>query len=180
MNIGLDLDGVIYDWHHAVYTYLVTNKKNWSVSEEELWRDPYKYLPESEWSYIALLPTLYYTIIPSEKILQTIRNLDSEKNNIYYITNRYSEDVKRVTEKYLKDYSFPQAGNLIFTDDKSQMARILEIDVFVEDKPKNLESLVGLCRTIGIEQLWNEKEREYLESLGVLFIPSIECLEEIL
>jgi uncharacterized HAD superfamily protein len=179
MNIAFDLDGVLYDWHKAVELYLRTTKKDWNVSHRDLWERPHEFLTEGEWDYIASLSPLYYTEFPNPKVLDYVKYLDSEGATIYYVTNRIP-DLEYVTKKYLQDYGFPQSGNLVFTKDKGQVARIHEIDVFVEDKPSNLEALSGLCRVIGIKQIWNEEKREYLESLGVLFLPSAECLKDVL
>lgn len=179
MNIGFDLDGVIYPWHTAVYNYLVENKQEPVPSFRELWLDPYSYLSEEKWDYLASLPTLYSVIMPRKSILDMLNELDKAGHTIYYITNR-EKDLHRITEKYLDDYKFPQASNLIMTKEKDKVVRTMELDVIVEDKPKNLEKLASLCRTIGIAHPWNEDQREYLESLGVLFVPSAESLREVL
>jgi uncharacterized HAD superfamily protein len=179
MNIAFDLDGVLYDWHTAVYNYLKNTNKNFTASFRELWTAPYANITEKDWEYFANLPTLYAVMIPKKTILAMLNTLNDAGHTLYYITNR-TDDLERVTRKYLDDYKFPQAFNLIHTDDKGMVVRTLEIDVIVEDKTENLESLAGLCRTIGIERIWNEADRPYLESLGVLFIPSAECVGEIL
>jgi uncharacterized HAD superfamily protein len=179
MNIAFDLDGVLYPWHTAAYNYLKETRKDITASFRDLWAYPYANISKEDWDYLASIPLLYSIMIPTKKILEMLSGLDKEGHTIYYITNRHG-DLERITRKYLDDYNFPQAFNLIHTEDKGMVVRTLEIDIIVEDKPKNLESLVGLCRTIGIEQVWNEDKRDYLESLGVLFIPSVECLTEIL
>lgn len=180
MNIGFDLDGVLYPWHEAVTQYLEIYKKNLNVSYKDLWSDPYKYLSEEEWDYLASIPTVYETHVPQQKALDLLNKLDKEGHSIFYITHRWSSDVMRVTERYLSKYNFPQRNNLISTKDKGQAVRSHEIDLFVEDKPETLEELSGLCKVIGISHLWNEVKRPYLESLGVLFLPSVEALGEVI
>lgn len=179
MNIAFDLDGTLYPWHTAVYNYLRTYNGCPPPSYRDLWLDPHKYMSEEKWAYLASLPTLYSTMMPRKEILTLLRTLDEAGHTLYYITNR-KPHLERVTRKYFEDYKFPQSSNLIITKDKEQEVRILEIDIIVEDRPENLEKLAGLCRTIGITQPWNEAKQEYLESLGVLFIPLVECLKDIL
>ena len=178
-RIGMDIDGVLYPWHTAVYNYLRIYNGCPPPSYRDLWLDPHKYMSEEKWAYIASLPILYSTIFPRKGVLDLLNTQDKAGHTIYYITNRESH-LERVTRKYLADHKFPQLSNLILTKDKEQEVRILEIDIFVEDRPKNLEKLAGLCRTIGIIQPWNEAKQEYLESLGVLFIPYVECLNDVL
>jgi len=179
MNIAFDIDGVLYPWHTAVYNYLLNTKPGFNLSYEELWDPPFTYFNSNGAEYIASLPLLYLNIVPKRAILSMLNTLSDSGHTLYYITYR-PDNVHRVTRKYLEDYKFPQYSNLTFDKDKGKMARILEIDVFIEDRPENLEQLSVLCRTIGISHPWNEGKREYLESLGVLFIPSVECLVDIL
>ena len=179
MNIAFDLDGVLYPWHTAVYNHLKHTQKDFNLSFNELWTPPFSYYTEEQWKYTASIPLLYGNMIPKKEILDMLNYLDKEGHTLYYVTFR-PEDVQRVTIKYLDDYKFPQSSNLIFEPDKGKAARMLEIDVFIEDKSSNLEKLVSLCRTIGIAHPWNADKQAYLESLGVLFLPSADKVKEVL
>jgi len=179
MNIAFDMDGVLYPWHDAVYTYLRVEREDEIPEFNLLWKDPYKYVRKERWDFIATIPLLYSTILPKKEILAMLKKLDVENNTLYYVTSR-DKDLERVTKKYLDDYSFPQSFNLMHTKDKERIIRNWEIDAIVEDQASNLEKFSGLCKTIGIEHPWNEEKRGYLESLGVLFIPSAEFVGEIL
>jgi len=179
MNIIFDLDGVLYPWHDAVYTYLRVEGGDSLPSFNVLWKDPYKYIKKEKWDFIATIPLLYSTILPKKEIVAMLKELDAMGHTLYYVTNR-EQDLERVTRKYLNDYNFPQEFNLIHTKDKDKIIRTLEIDVIVEDKVENLEKFSALCKTIGIEHPWNEEKRGYLESLGIIFIPSAEYVQEIL
>ena len=126
MNIAFDLDGVLYPWHKSVYDYLtrLPNSLTRGKNYHEFWEDPYTEITEKEWSYYASLPILYTNMIPSKPMLDMLRKLDSEGHTLYYITNRIP-DLARITEQYLNNYKFPQAENLILSEDKAKEVRIL-------------------------------------------------------
>jgi uncharacterized HAD superfamily protein len=156
MNIAFDLDGVLYPWHRVIYNYIRENYKDFSATYTELWSNPYSFFTPEWWSYIASVPLMYQSAIPDKDIVDMLQKLDEEGHTIYYVTNREKE-LERVTRWFLETYNFPQAGNLIITKEKDHTVRTLEIDIFVEDKPTNLEMLSPLCKTLGIEHPWNEK-----------------------
>lgn len=180
MNIAFDLDGVLYPWHEALYNYLNLTKRSWTPTCWEFYREIDKYVSEDEVEYIRTIPTLYSCFLPSNEMLNMLKILNEAGHTIYYITSRPNDSVKTTTQIYIDKYKFPQSQNLIFSMDKTHEIRILEIDVIVEDRPENLEKFSSLCRTIGISQPWNDRKRDYLESLGVVFIPNVINLPEIL
>jgi len=179
MNIAFDLDGVIYPWHEAVHTYLRTQYGESVPAFEELWKDPYKYFSEEKWKFIATIPLLYSTRFPRPDIVLFLQELDRKGHTLYYITNR-NLDLELTTLMYLNSYNFPQTNNLIHTSDKVQYIRILELDVIVDDRPELLEKFSSICTTYGVSQPYNKSKREYLESIGVIFVPAVECLRDIL
>ncbi len=171
-SAGIDVDGVLYPWVSAVYTYCRLYKKC-LVTEYEFYRDFDKYITEEDCQYIATLQDLYYKHTPSPKMMVLLNKL-SEKFNLFYITARPLE-AERVTRKYFRDFKFPQPDNLIFSCEKDTYARLLKLSYFVEDSVKNAEKLSKVCTTFLIRTPYNEN---YSGSIPML--NSILDLERVL
>jgi uncharacterized HAD superfamily protein len=163
LSIGLDLDGCLYCWHRAVYTYCVAFR-NEKQTYEDFWRN-YRTYPDSFWD-LTHSPDLYDKVMPTKDTLDTLQYLDSCGHSLYYITNRHSE-LERVTQKYV-DKWFPQSMNLVLTKDKDKYARLFKIDIFVEDREVNAKSLKNLCLVLLMKQPWNEGYREGFECISKL------------
>jgi uncharacterized HAD superfamily protein len=160
MNIGLDLDGTIYNWHRAMYTELVVY---WDLDcdYETFWESGFKtYRTPEWWDSIIEVQHLYATQCPSQGLVDWLKE-QSKNNTIYYISNR-PKCVFDVTKNYLTRWEFPQVENLIFTGDKLAVANSLGIDLFFEDRIHNLEDLIsGGINTVAVQQPYN---REYLKA----------------
>lgn len=50
--------------------------------------------------------------------------------------------------------------NLVITKEKDKYARLLKIDIFVEDREENARELKNLCLVLLMKQPWNEECRE--------------------
>jgi uncharacterized HAD superfamily protein len=163
LSIGLDLDGVLVNWHRAVYTYTVAfnNEKR---TYEQFWRE-YRTMPKSFWE-ITEWPDLYEKCMPTQDVLDTLKYLDSEGHTLYYITHR-TETCRRVTEKYVNKW-FPQSMNLVLTKDKGKYVRLYKIDIFVEDRECNANELKNLCKVLFMKQPWNEGYRDGLTCISKL------------
>ena len=79
--------------------------------------------------------------------------------DIYYITGR-PNSVKTTTELFLKRYKFPFRENLIFTEDKANTCRRLQIDYYIEDLPVNMKVLSKIANTIMIARPYNKEYRD--------------------
>lgn len=155
MNIAFDLDGVLYDWHHAWHTECRIHEENTPEDFEEFWT---KYVPQkSDFAvdnYYTKLQHLYSNMPPVKGLLDMMNKISSV-HSIYYITSR-PEYVRTTTEAYLRRWEYPQRDNLFMTLDKTVDARALAIDLFVEDKVENLEALSQFTKVLGIKQIWNK------------------------
>lgn len=165
MNIGLDIDGVLYPWQKAAYAYL--QEQNLVLPDySEIWKNPHATISEEKLKFIASLPFLYNRIIIDRDIVNSIVKLHNAGHSIYYITCR-PKCVTSATEKFISQNGFPQDMNLIICDEKPSHIRRLEIDIYVEDQLKHIRSIHGLCRLFCIEQPWNLDFKEELKELGV-------------
>jgi uncharacterized HAD superfamily protein len=155
--LALDLDGVLYKWHVAVYEYYRLYK-NYQGCHDAFWTTFYKTISEEEWTFITNIDFLYACIAP-DKDCRDFLDTVKEKFTIYYITSRPLY-VKTTTEQFLNRYNFPFCENLVFTDDKVNTARRLQVDYFLEDLPANAKALSAVTRVIMIEQPYNKEHRE--------------------
>jgi len=157
MIIGIDLDGVLYNWHQAVYTEL-SIYWNLDVEFTEFWSGMYKtYKNEMFWDNLVKLKHLYSNQPPDQRNVDLV-NLLSGKHTIYYVTNRPKE-VYDVTLNWLKRYEFPSVKNLVFTDDKLVACNSLGITKFVEDRTANIDRLLsGDIEVYIIRQPYNQDD----------------------
>lgn len=151
VNIGFDIDGVLYPWHKVIYDYF--KLENYKGTEYELW----KYLRSASKIYqdnIVKIRHLYAKVSPKNSILSTL-NLLANNYKIFYITAR-PEEIYNTTVKYLNDYNFPYSHNLFFTEDKLSIILDYEIRFFLDDSPTNIKTLLGYTNAYLMRQEHNK------------------------
>jgi hypothetical protein len=171
MNIGFDLDGVLYKWHEALYTYLICFK-NVKVPYEEFWSDTnlkngYLTYGEDCWYNWTRLPTLVSCESPKPTHVKFLNNL-AKKHEIYYITHR-PEEVHLSTLLWIKKSGFPYPENVLFPQmgsDKTFEIRQYEIGVYVDDRDKIVRKMQGLTNAYLVMQPWNESGRDGLNCIS--------------
>lgn len=175
MNLGLDVDGVLYPWHMLIYNY-VKMFPGTDDTYDEFWKNIVQHRKYNQTFVKNLInmDDMYNKMSADKSIVESIKKLDSG-NSIYYIT-AVPDRIKRVREAWLIINDFPQAGNLITAFDKEYYIRDLEIDIMVEDRADNIEAFSKLTRTIGVRQPWNE----HIQNNGFEFIDHITQLPEYL
>ena len=165
-NLGLDLDGVVYNWHHALYTEMQIYE-DITCSERDFWLKVMPSFSKEKQAYLCGLEHLYGTQVPDRKLLPMLNRL-AKKFDIYYITCR-PESVKCATQLYLKHWDFPFQENLYLTTDKTIEVRAFGIDLFVDDRIEILDKVSKFCNVIGIEQFWNESDRGRFQFINNIF-----------
>jgi len=152
VKIGLDLDGVCYDWHTAIYTELgIESGKSFS----EFWANPHDTLTEKEWEYIVSIPMYYEKLGLRESVSNVLPKL-AELGELFYITSRDSS-LRRVTERFLNKNKLPFKENLFMEKDKAYIARMLQLDYFVDDFVSQYDSVSKVTNTFLMAQPWNRK-----------------------
>lgn len=151
--LGLDLDGVLYGWHNAVYDY-VKLYRGYTESYTKFWSEDYKNLTSEMWEFLTTIDIFYSSQMPTDDCLKFINDA-ANKFDIFYVTSRPAY-VKLTTEQYLRKYNFPFQENLIFTQNKVNEARRYGIDYFVEDMPENAIKLSKVTNVILMAQPWNK------------------------
>lgn len=172
MNIAFDVDGVFtdFEWFMDVYgewffkKRATGSKKSTSVAERfgyEKKYDKHFYLFYLVW-YAKKFPI-------RENASETIRRLKEEGHKIYIITARALTEkdnvLGRYMQKLLKRWLLENGieyDGIYFCNteesakDKVSWCRKLQIDVFVEDDPKNIEELKKECRIICLSADYNQ------------------------
>lgn len=159
----LDMDGVLYNWHNAVFEY-VTMYKGYNKSFTELWSRDYLYFTEGDWEFMTYIDILYSNQAPTPDCVSFLNNV-KYRFEIYYITARPTY-VKTTTQQYLNRYKFPFRHNLFFEPDKVSMARLLKADYFIDDIPANISKLQSVTKTIMIARPYN---RDYWDTTTTAF-----------
>lgn len=153
-NIGYDLDGVLYDYHRALYTELVIYDKL-EQSFYEFWHHGYKtYKSEAWWENTIQLQHIYGTQPPKQGVVELLKD-QAKRHTIYYVTNRPLA-VELATRNWLRRYDFPYQENLIFCTDKRPVVLEKNISIFMEDRLHNAEQLNDICELYLVRTHANE------------------------
>lgn len=157
MKIGLDVDGVVYPWHYSIYRYF-TEFKGFSGNQREFW-DYFKAFPDEKQDYYVSLPHLYNDTIPSSCVIDALNSI-ATLGEMYYITARWSDDLKLAAQKFFDKYNVPFKENLIFNKDKATTCRLLGIDAYIDDLPRNLIPVQNVCDCYLMAAPHNYKDRD--------------------
>lgn len=151
--LGLDLDGVLYDYHSALYTFC-QYELNYNGTYEEFWLDYFPACSKEKQDYLIGLPIPYETSIPSKQIIEFLEfaNLRAE---ICYITFRPIE-LERITKRFLRRNNFPQQYNLYITGDKATACRYLGVTHFLDDHVKHVKAVSAVADAYLMAKLWNK------------------------
>ena len=165
MRIAFDLDGVLHDWHGAVWYKYFKHEFN---DYEEFWKKHWESVAEERWQPI-LHDEEMYTKDASAAIVNMLHKL-SLKYHVYYITLRPQEFVD-ATRKWLSRNGFPDPSHLfVVKESKVPTCKKLEIDLVIEDRIPIMNELADNgFQVIGVKQPWNEdKITEYPHVEGIL------------
>lgn len=177
MNIGFDIDGVLYPWHEEVYKYIRENKRGCDRDFGRFWsnKSNYDWNPEQVKLFVYN-PTFYrygHPMTPPD-ILMSLMN---KGHNIYYVSNR-PRYLEEVTFWWLKFWEFPSPFNFFLTENKLDTIISYNIDTFVEDRLENMTPLQHITYLYGLIRPWNSAGRGSNEYARVHWINKVEdiCL----
>lgn len=171
IRIGFDIDGVLYPWHWSIYRYYIEQYK-FNGTFSQFWND-YWETPkiQKELTYLMSVPIFYNDMLANPEHVKLLNKL-SEKNEIFYITSR-SEDLRRITKKFLIDNKFPFSDEVLFmgNDHKSLIVKHIGIELFVDDRTHNVAELSKVTLALLLAKIWNRD--------GQNVYPTIRSLSEI-
>lgn len=165
ITLGLDLDGVLYDFHSALYTYY-QYEMNYGGTYQQFWLDYIPSLNKERENYIMSIPIPYETSIPSPRIREFLDYI-KDRCEAYYITHR-PEELERITRKYLRDYSFPFQDNLIMTGDKVTACRLYGVTHFIDDFANQVEKVSAVADAYLMAKPWNIDYQDKLKTVHSL------------
>lgn len=172
-TIGLDLDGVVYDYHTVTYNHLV-KERNLTLKPAEFWGNGESIYSEKVWYNLLRIPILYEKAPINDDDLDVLNYL-SRSFNLVYITNRPRE-VEFVTRWWMKENKIPQTSNLYFvTGSKVPLILKNQCEYFIDDRLSIVKELENYTNPILVRKDWHSKE----ELVDILYIRSLKELLEI-
>lgn len=171
MKIGVDLDGVLTDWHSFVIKYgkeyankigrgKIKNEKGYEINDvwdwgvetsEEFWK-------EYDFFYAEKIPA-------EEGAKEALKRLKEEGNEIVIITARsyttqeseIGDKMRKIVKKWLKEYEISY-DNIVFSSvDKRENCRKYGIEIMIEDSPHNIKQIATIIPVICFHQPYNEQ-----------------------
>jgi 5'(3')-deoxyribonucleotidase len=159
MRIGLDLDGVVADWHSSAVSLLNTYKghnlstedpPSWDYIEREVGRVDWRWL----WSEGITLG-LFSAIRPYPGELSQAVKL-ANLGDIIVITAR-PKPAWFDTLRWLSVYEIGPPKEVIFTStEEKEEGRFPECDIYVDDKPENVIAMAKTGETWMRTRRYNE------------------------
>lgn len=149
LTLGVDIDGTIKDTHTAaVQVFNREFQKSYQPEEikEFYIHQPYGLTREEGANVWAQLENEIYDIgLPLQNAPNVLQKLAEHGHQIYYITARPDrDDIREVTSRWLQRHGFPfQEDRLLMgSHEKEKVAKKVGVDLFFEDAPDYLESLI--------------------------------------
>lgn len=166
--LGLDMDGVLYDWHSAAYTYY-QYMKGYAGDYREFWTTFINDTPKEEQDYLVSLPFLYHAITPSPIVSNFLKEV-SKLADIFYITSRpQTSDIEHATRKYIQEYEFPFPDNLFITNDKVTVCRYTGVTHFLDDNAQHVKKVSETAKSYLLAKYWNQYAQDELDTVHGLY-----------
>lgn len=170
MRFGFDIDDTLIDLRqHAFHLYNKKLKKNISL-------DIFNAIPtveihapfgltdqEGGQMWKESMEEIYFTNCPAyPEALQTLKQLEAEGHDIFYITSRPKHFCAR-TREWVKAQGFPVKDENFFCGmadhEKIETIKALDLDYYIDDKPTVLNTLQGVNVKLMIkDQSYNRLE----------------------
>lgn len=174
MKIGIDIDGVLNSQYDFCITYgtkfcrelgnyKLENLNALNTTEMFLWDDS---IAHQFWNKYR--KDLVITLPAKEFAAEVIKRLKSEDNDIYIITARKNkdewfplnlkDDVENVTKKWLNDNDIIYDKIFFAIDNKGFFCKENNIDIMIEDDPKNIRTLVENTKVMVFDYPYNRDD----------------------
>jgi len=179
MRLGVDIDGVLYDWEGYARETLQYGEV-WGLPEK-LTDEQYKALypqishwdrieevvGKKNWDWFWANQNMLKSYLGPNDYRDNVLAMEdlSQRHEVYLITNR-PRDCRWQTYHWLSTYGDDhpsQLAGVIHCKDKTAVARGLGITVVVDDRPSELEKYLAMpeCLTVyGVRRPWNDRLRD--------------------
>lgn len=159
MRIGVDLDGVVYDYATPFTAYMRKVLHNPDLAYPNCWhfyQDQWGLTLEEFLSHMQDAVTakaIFHTGDPIAGSVKALTALREQGHEIHIVTNRPQRGADRATKNWLDTHQIPH-DSLTFSEDKT----VVPVDVFLDDRPENYDSLVARGVTaVLFDQPWNRR-----------------------
>jgi uncharacterized HAD superfamily protein len=167
MNLGFDLDGVLYPWHEKVWKEL-TNMEKITSSFEVYWSEEWKDMRENQNTLFMNMvnnPLMYSSQAPYFGVRSFLKSLEIEGHDIWYITQR-PRHLDFTTRAWVKHWRLAYPENVIRVETSKRRAVIeKEIDLFVDDSIRHAEDLKDYTRVVLRKRPWNTEIQENFDTV---------------
>ena len=174
MNIGIDVDGVLYRWHESLYRYFC-EFKGYNGTMYDFWLRFVHNQPMEFWDYYISIPLLYWDTTPRDDVLINLPKI-AKLHTIYYITARPTE-AEYITRKFFDYFELPFKENLVFSKEKETYCRLYKLDYFLDDQPKNLDAVSGVTNAVLFRNVHNIPVQDSYRNVGT-FREFFELIKE--
>lgn len=171
MNIGIDIDGVLTNLERFALDYgtkfNIEEGIKTEIHTEEYWeQEKFNWTEEQEEKFWNKYLEYYVKELKTREFAsEIIEKLQKEGNKIYIITARNESGLppqsygkmQEMTKKWLEKNNI-QYEELIFTTDDKKLQHCLEnnIEIMIEDSPKNILRISQKIPVIKFECLYNK------------------------
>lgn len=156
--VGLDLDGVLYNFHSAFYEFYKT-EFGYTGGIKDFWNVFWKSLCPERQAYLVSIPIAYETEVVSRDVHEFFDHILPRVYDVFYITSR-SEDLRRVTERFFRRNNLPKQENLIMTKSKGIECARFGVTHFLDDMGKHVEDTGKVCNSYLKAAIHNTEERK--------------------
>jgi len=151
MNIGVDLDGVLFDTENyfrvdALIHDIENGGEGEVEREESFFQKRFNWTLEKEQSF---LNSIYEDIEMNAPVMYgakyVLKKLKEMGHKLYIITNRgsYYEKEIEITDKRLKEEGLEFDGYYYSSKDKAEVCKNINIDVLIDDLYENVEKVTN-------------------------------------
>lgn len=171
LKIGVDIDGVLYDFHDAFKIYLHNkhSKPLEEMSEPDGWLFYEKWgMCKEEFLHFFKMGINDEFIFKYGKMLdgasEYLKKIKKMGHSIHLVSNRKIEDAEHKslsnTVHWLNENEI-SFDTLDFDFEKGKYAKKYNLDIFIDDSPKHLSQLEeNACNFLFLfDQKWNRKEK---------------------
>lgn len=169
MNIGIDIDGVLTDFERQVLDYGIKTcvEEKWPINVDVnryLEVDAFNWNDEQAQKFWSKYMIKYLTESPVRTFApEVIERLQKEGNKIILITARHEEEMPKehygkmipLTKQWLSANNI-KYDEIIFQVEKLQPCIEHNIDVMIEDSPKNIQNLSSQIKVIKFDCQYNK------------------------